>query len=93
MTPRATANLEEIAEHLRSRDPSAARSVRAAIYNGLETLLLFLLLGRRQRAERVRKFVTRRYGYILYYMVDEAADEIVILSIKHPAQRPEHTNA
>ena len=92
-TPRATANLEEIAEYPRSRDPNAAQSVRAAIYNSLEMLLLFPWLRRRQRAEGVRKLVTRRYGYLLYYTVDETTDEIVILSIKHPAQRGEHSNA
>ena len=38
----------------------------------------------------VRKFVTRPYAYIVYYLIDESADEIVILNVKHPARRREH---
>jgi toxin ParE1/3/4 len=41
----------------------------------------------------VRKFVTRKYAYLVYYTVDEAADEIIILNVKHPAQRREHEDA
>jgi toxin ParE1/3/4 len=66
--------------------------VRAAIYDSLQNLLLFPHVGRRQRAEGVRKLVTRKYVYLVYYMVDEIADEIVILNIKHPARRREYSN-
>jgi plasmid stabilization system protein ParE len=37
----------------------------------------------------VRKFVMTRYAYLIYYMVDEAEDEIVILAVKHSAQEQE----
>jgi toxin ParE1/3/4 len=37
--------------------------------------------------------VTPKYAYLIYYMVDEAADEIIILNIKHPAQKREHDDA
>jgi hypothetical protein len=37
--------------------------------------------------------VTRRYAYLVYYTVDEAAEEIVILNVKHPARRREHEDA
>jgi plasmid stabilization system protein ParE len=43
--------------------------------------------------ERVRKLVTRRYPYLVYYTIDDAADEIVILAIQHPAQEREHSDA
>jgi toxin ParE1/3/4 len=92
-TPRATANLEEIADYLLHRDPGAAARVRAVIYDSLELLILFPLLGRRQRTEGVRKLVTRRYRYLLYYTIDETTAEIVVLSVKHPAQQREHRDA
>jgi toxin ParE1/3/4 len=38
----------------------------------------------------VRKFVTHRYAYLVYYTIDEGAEEIVILGVKHPARRREH---
>lgn len=89
-TPRAIANLIEIADYIREHNPQAARRVRAAIYESLQNLILFPHVGRRQKAESVRKLVTRKYPYLVYYTVDEAADEIVILNVKHPARRREH---
>jgi len=47
-------------------------------------------IGRLQQTKGVRKLVTRKYRYLIYYTVDEVADEIIILSVKHPAQRQEH---
>jgi toxin ParE1/3/4 len=92
-TPRALDNLTDIADYLRVRSPSGAVRVRAAIYASLEQLLLFPFLGRRQQTEGVRKLVTRRYSYLVYYTVDTAHDEIVILNVKHSAQDREHADA
>jgi hypothetical protein len=41
----------------------------------------------------VRKLVTRKYAYLVYYTVDDNAAEIAILAVKHPAQRREHDDA
>jgi toxin ParE1/3/4 len=92
-TPSATANLIEIADYLHARNPAAAQRVRAAIYESLQYLILSPRVGRKQKAEGVRKLVTRKYAYLVYYTVDETADEIVILNIKHPARRREHEDA
>ena len=88
-TRRAVVNLNVISAYLRERSPSGTRNVRAAIYEALENLLLFPLVGRRQEVEGVRKIVTSRYGYLIYYRVDEEQDELVILSIRHPAEERE----
>jgi toxin ParE1/3/4 len=92
-TPRAAADLIEIADYLNERNPTAARRVRAAIYKSLQNLLLFPLLGRRQQTEGVRKLVTHPYRYLVYYVVDEVENDIVILSINHPARRGLHSDA
>jgi toxin ParE1/3/4 len=92
-TPRAVENLAAIADYIHERSPGAALRVRAAIYTSLQDLILFPHVGRRQKAEGVRKFVTRKYSYLIYYTIDEAAEEIVILSIKHPARWREHEDA
>jgi hypothetical protein len=34
--------------------------------------------------------VTPKHRYLVYYMIDEGADEIVILAIQHPARRREY---
>jgi toxin ParE1/3/4 len=86
-TRRATANLIEIADYLHERSPAAAVRVRAAIYDSLRNLLLFPRVGRPQTAEGVRKLVTIKYAYLVYYTVSEETDEVIVLSIKHPAQR------
>jgi toxin ParE1/3/4 len=92
-TPRATANIVEIADYLHARNPAAARRVRADIYDGLQKLILFPHIGRRQKVEGVRRIVTRKYAYLVYYLVDETAEEIVVLSVKHPARRREYEDA
>jgi plasmid stabilization system protein ParE len=51
---------------------------------------LFPLVGRKQKTEGVRKLVTRKYAYLVYYTVDDAAKEIIILNVRHPARRREH---
>jgi toxin ParE1/3/4 len=92
-TPRAIANLIEIADYIHEHNPAAARRVRGGIYKSLQTLILFPYVGRRQKTAGVRKFVTPRYRYLVYYAVDESAEEIVILNIKHPARRREYEDA
>ncbi len=44
-------------------------------------------MGRRQTTPGVRKFVARRYRYIIYYSIDINIDELIVLSIVHPAQQ------
>jgi toxin ParE1/3/4 len=88
--PRATRDLAEIADYLRTRNPSAALAVRNAILRSLQNLSLFPAIGRPQNVEGVRKLVTPKYRYLVYYMIDEGAEEIVILTIQHPARRREY---
>jgi toxin ParE1/3/4 len=70
-----------------------SRRVRAAIYDSLQNLILFPYVGRRQTVEGVRKFVTRKYGYLVYFTVNETVEEFVILNVKHPSRRREHEDA
>jgi plasmid stabilization system protein ParE len=89
-TTEAVADLIRIADDIRAHNPAAALRVRTAILDSIRTLILFPRAGRRQAAEGVRKLVARKYPCLVYYTVDEAAGEAVILNIKHPAQRREH---
>jgi hypothetical protein len=34
--------------------------------------------------------VTPKYRYLVYYMIEEEAEEIVILTIQHPARNREY---
>jgi plasmid stabilization system protein ParE len=92
-TRQARQELEDIADHIGEQNPQAALRVRTAIIGSLQTLVLFPRIGRRQKTAGVRKLVTRRYPYLVYYTIDDASEEIVILAIRHPARGREHTDA
>jgi plasmid stabilization system protein ParE len=91
-TPRATRDLAEIAEYLLTRNPSAALAVRNAVLRALQNLTVFPAIGRPQNVEGVRKLVTPTYRHLVYYMIDEGAEEIVILTIQDPARSREYRN-
>ncbi len=63
-TPRAAEDIAAIADYIHARNPGAARRVRAAILNSLQTLVSFPRVGRAQAVEGVRKLITRRYPYL-----------------------------
>jgi plasmid stabilization system protein ParE len=85
-TTRAARDLIEIADYIRRQNPAAAVRVRASILESLQLLVHFPRAGRRQSVEGVRKLVTRRYPYLIYYTFDQAAGEVVVLTIQHPAR-------
>jgi toxin ParE1/3/4 len=91
-SPRATQDLIDIADYIRERNPAASLRVRAAIIDSLQNLILFPDVGRRQTVRGVRKLVTRKYPYLVYYTVDPAAEDIIVLSIQHPARERDHEN-
>jgi plasmid stabilization system protein ParE len=93
LTPRATQDLIDIADYIRTRNPAASIRVRSAILDSLQNLVLWPEIGRRQTVEGVRKIVTRKYPYLVYYTVDEAVEEIVIITIRHPARRRTYEDA
>jgi len=92
-TPRAAQDLADIATYIREHNLKAALRVRAAILESLQNLVLFPHLGRQQTVESVRKLVTRRYPYLVYYTTDDEAEEVVILAIQHPAREREHSDS
>lgn len=67
--------------------------VRTALLESLQSLVLFPQIGRQQKVEGVRKVVTRRYPYLVYYTADDEAEEIVILAIQHPARGRDHSDS
>lgn len=92
-TQRATQDLIDIADYFKERNPAASLRVRTAILNSLQTLTLFPEGGRRQTVSDVRKLVTRQYRYIVYYSVEHATEEILVLTIQHPARKRKQDDA
>ena len=91
-TLRATADLAEIVDYIRARNPSAANRVRAAIHRNLQTLVLFprMAAGSGPKACEARH---KPVSLSRLLRNDEAAGEIAILSISHPARRSQHSDA
>ena len=89
-TPRALANLADLANYLNERNPDAAERVRAAIDASVQLLVEFPYTGRLLHSAGVRRLVTRRYPFLVYYLVDEDAGEVVILNVKHPARQRDY---
>jgi toxin ParE1/3/4 len=67
--------------------------VRAAILHSLQNLVLFPQVGRAQTVADVRKLVTRKYPYVVYYTVDEKSKEVIVLTIQHPARERNYEDA
>ena|SRR5207248_5860140 len=89
-SPRAIQDLIDIADYIRERNPATSLRVRAAILDSLRNLVLFPEIGRRQTVQGVRKLVARKYPYLVYYTINPAAEEIIVLSIQHPARERDH---
>jgi plasmid stabilization system protein ParE len=92
-TPRAVFDLTAIADRIRESNPRAAVRVRSSILRSLDHLTAFPRMGRKQTTPGVRKLVTGRYSYFVYYKVDMDAREVVVLSIRHPARKRKYKNA
>ena len=88
-TLRALSDLEAIADYLVPVSPQGAARVRAAILDSLQNLVQFPNIGHRQTAESVRKLAVRKYKYLIYYSVNDDAEEIVILTIQHGSRERE----
>lgn len=89
-TPQATSDIDEIANYLKSNNPEAAIRVRNAILDGVKLLQSYPRAGRSQDQAGVRKLVTRKYPYLIYYIIDMANENIAILTIRHAARDREY---
>jgi plasmid stabilization system protein ParE len=91
-TPRAIENIDAASDYLYAHNPSAAERVLADIYACLERLFLFPRAGHAQHVSGVRKLVSSKYSYLIYYALNEATDEIIVLNVKHPRQKREYSD-
>lgn len=92
-TPFARLDIEEIGDYIQRRNSLGALRVRAAIRGAIELISAHPWHGRKQTTRNVRRVAVRKYPYNIYYRVDEAANEIVILNIRHAARKRTHRDA
>jgi toxin ParE1/3/4 len=88
-TERAAEDLESIHSYLAARSPAGARNVQLAMQATFAQLADFPYSGRAQTRPRLRKLGVPRYPYNVYYTVDDVADEVIIVTVRHTARAPE----
>jgi toxin ParE1/3/4 len=84
-SPRAIADLGEVASYLIARSPSGARAVEKRIRKTVALLAQFAGRVLEQRPA-VRVIPLGRYPYLIFYSASE--DELIILHVRHGARRP-----
>jgi toxin ParE1/3/4 len=85
----ALAEIDDIFSYIFERNRSAASAVVKRI-EGLSDLLGKPQIGHLTDEAGVRVLSVVRYPFLIFYAIDEAADEVVILHVRHAAQdRPQ----
>ena len=82
---RATLRLHEIADYINRKNPSAALHVPQGIREVFRILTIYPEAGRIVRPN-LRRLVVPRLPYLVYYTIDEAADAVIIVTIRHAAR-------
>jgi toxin ParE1/3/4 len=82
----ALAQLDNIFLYIYERNRSAALSVAKRIEDLAELLGEFPLIGHLTDEAEVRILPVVRYPFLIFYAIDAATDEVVILHVRHTAQ-------
>jgi toxin ParE1/3/4 len=93
VTRRAARDLAEIVDYITSHSPGSARRVYTTILGSIERLGEYPESGRLQSTPGVRRIVTNRYPYLVYYTVDRETQEVVVIAIQHPARDRDFSDA
>ncbi len=83
-TPRALADIEAVAEYIKTRSPKAALRVGQGIAVSIDRLTEHAQLGVLRPLLGVRALAVPRFPYTMYYRVDEQA--VIIVHIRHGAR-------
>lgn len=86
-SPLARERLREIQAHIARDNIAAAARVASTIRASAEILIDYPEIGRIY-AGAVRRLNVSRYPYAIFYRVDQARGEVVILTIRHGFQLP-----
>ena len=88
--PRALRDLESITAYLAQHSPSGATNVITAIKSSIDTLAAFPEMAPAVDDAGHRRLPVLRYPYAIFYRI--AADELLILHIRHTSRRPFDTD-
>jgi addiction module RelE/StbE family toxin len=88
--PKAVEQLDAIFTYIATRNRPAAHRVMGAIKRRIEQLADFPYSSRPSEVPGIRELPIARYPYIVFYAVDDRAQEIHILRVRHTSQDPSH---
>jgi plasmid stabilization system protein ParE len=84
----ALVQLDDIFLYIYERNRSAAFSVAKRVEELATLLGEFPLIGHLTDEADVRTLPVVRYPFVIFYAIDDAAGEVVILHVRHTAQEP-----
>ena len=88
--PTALAQLDAIFDHITARNPAGARRVITAIKHRIDFLGTFPRSAKESEIPGIREMPIVRYPYVVFYAVDDDAQEVWILRVRHTSQDPTH---
>lgn len=84
LSPPALEDLQRLVDFLRDEDPQGSGDTARLIFEALRVLEKYPLIGRAIRGERRELVIYRgRTGYLAQYEYDAAADEVVVVAMRH----------
>jgi addiction module RelE/StbE family toxin len=83
----ATNELEDIFAFIRERSSRSARAVARRIIDRAESLAQFPLKGENDKSTGMRKLAVVNYPYVVFYRVNNAENEVQIVSVQHTARK------
>jgi toxin ParE1/3/4 len=87
--PTALAQLDAIFEYITARNPSAARRVMVRIKRSIDLLADFPRSSKESEIRGIHEMPIVRYPYVVFYTIDDATQEVVILRVRHTSQDPD----
>jgi toxin ParE1/3/4 len=84
----ALAQLDDIFSYIYERNRSAALSVTGRVEELAALLGEFPFTGHVTDEAGVRILPVVRYPFVIFYAIDGAAEEVVVLHVRHTAQEP-----
>lgn len=79
-------DLESILSYIAEHNRQAAASVASRILDRAQMLEQFPLAGHRTDMAEVRALSVARYPYIIFYVIDAAANEVTVVSVRHTSR-------
>ena len=87
-TPTANAELGALLDYIAERLPQGARKVQARIRDMVALLSQYPYAGTLTNDPGLRYFSTPPYPYLIFYEVDQAEDEVIIIAFRHSSRDP-----